>query len=198
MEVSHKIGRQMKKCVERFFTWLFIPPCSGNYRASSQNLMDCDRAFAHGPLWRTGCQGAGTQLTQLRLGMTLKRRLFWELFGFCLKRQLGGWMRVPRVERLNSCEHDQESWDARGKRLHLQIKWIGSWIFSVRKYQKAPVATLAGEKSALSLEGSPETTHSILSAEQQQHRPSLYCLMRFSQPHPQSRSQSQADWIGKL
>lgn len=50
----------------------------------------------------------------------------------------------------------------KGEETHLQIKWIGSWIFSVRKYQKSTQKHPAGKAGALSLKEA-QRPHSILS-----------------------------------
>lgn len=78
------------------------PPCSGNHRASNKAWIDCDRAFAHvASVENRLSEVLGTQLTQLRLGVTLG------CFGNCLDlpKDSGGWMRVPEWRLV--CEHDR-------------------------------------------------------------------------------------------
>ena len=97
MEVSHKAGRQMKKCVGWFFTWLFISPYSQNHRAFGQDLdKTVIKPLPMWPMWKTGCQDAEVKLTQLCLGTTHKRRLLWELLWILPKKTACRMDEIPK------------------------------------------------------------------------------------------------------
>ena len=102
----------------------------------------------------------------------IKEGCFGKCFGFCLKRQPGGWMRFPTVE-INYMQmtrnHDMQverDWSPNYRKC--------SWTFPVGKYQKKkkniqkhPI----GKKSALNVHEAQRTPNALL--QQHQDRPFL-------------------------